>query len=787
MMRGRDDHRDADASSTASEPRLTPLGGEFADPALERRFRFDRFADLRRNARLLFALSTVLNTAFLLSDWRFAGTDHFYVAVTARLVVVAVSLLCLALAQAAVTVRAIYTISILWQWVTAAGVAVLVSSRSDLALFVVLLLPTVFYLTVPLPFAWTVIGGVGASVLLLAGYIDPAAGWRLATGLALALAVLNWALLLMVLRANRLDRRQWAAIQAERRANERLTESENVLEKTFQAVPVPLVVTTLKDGRVLRYNDVAARFYGAPASEHVGTSILRVYDDPSVRARLVRQLEEEGSLSGFETRIRLEDGSVRDVLLAARLTEMEGAPCIVAAVIDLSERLAAEQKARHAASHDALTGLPNRAAFQEHLERAFKERRLEQGVCLLMVDLDGLKDVNDTLGHDAGDVLIMETAHRLSLVVGERATLARFGGDEFVVLLRAREALAAGQRLAQAIISDLRRPVQHEGRQLSTRASIGIAACPEHDCAPAELMKDADLALYTAKQQGRNRCVVYAPAMRHAVSERVALSRDIGAALAHDQIVPYYQPKICLGTGRLIGFEALVRWQRDAQTVLAPAAFSLAMEDAELAFMIGERMARRVAADVRGWLEAGHGIGRVALNVSPAQFTHRELGTALLRHFHAAGVEAHHFDVEITETVFLGRNSDFVAPILDELYRAGVRIALDDFGTGYAGFTHLKQLPIDTIKIDQSFVKDIEQDAFDTAIVCAVIELGRNLGMRVVAEGVETVGQARFLKARGCEFAQGYLFARPMPATGVSAFLRAECSETAAARLALIA
>ncbi|MEP9349867.1 EAL domain-containing protein [Xanthobacter sp. KR7-225] len=784
MSRGLEEDGEERASA-ASELALTPLGGEFADPALERRFRTDRFADYRRNARLLFVLSAMLNSAFLVSDWRFAGTDHFYVAVSARLAVVAVSLFCLALAQTATGVRAIYAISLLWQAVTAVGVAVLVTSRSDIALFVVLLLPTVFYLTVPLPFVWTVIGGVGASILLLVGYIDPAEGWRAATGLALAAAVLNWALVLMVTRANRLDRRQWAAIQAERRANARLSESENILEKTFQAVPVPLVVTSLKDGRVLRYNEVAARFYGAPESEHIGTSILKAYADPSVRERLVRQLETDGFVTGYETRVRLADGSVRDVLLAARRTEMEGAPCVVAAVIDLSERLAAEQKARHAATHDALTGLPNRAAFQEHLERAFRERRLEQGICLLMVDLDGLKDVNDTLGHDAGDVLITETAHRLALVVGERATLARFGGDEFVALLRCRDALTAGVRLAQAITSDLRRPVQHDGRHLSTRASVGIAACPEHDSTPAELMKDADLALYTAKQQGRNRAVVYAPAMRQAVSERVALSRDIAAALADDQIVPYYQPKICLSTGRLTGFEALVRWQRDRQTVLAPAAFSLAMEDAELALLIGERMARRVAADVRGWLEAGHGIGRMALNVSPAQFTHRELATSMLRHFHAAGVEAHHFDVEITETVFLGRNSDFVAPILDELYRAGVRIALDDFGTGYAGFTHLKQLPIDTIKIDQSFVKDIEQDAFDTAIVCAVIELGRNLGMQVVAEGVETPGQARFLKARGCAFAQGYLFARPMPASDVAVFLRAEGRQAAEARLRL--
>lgn len=765
---------------------FTTLGGEFRDRAREDQFRADRFAEIWRNARLLFALSAILNAIFLLSDWRFAGTPHFYVAVSARLVVVAVSLLCLLLVRRARSIRMVDAISIFWEWTTAAMVALLVTSGSDIALFVVLLLPSIFYLTVPLPFAWTVAGGVGASVLLYAGYMDPATGWRSAMGLAFAVMVLNAALILVVARANRLERRQWSAMHSERRANARLRESENILEKTFQAVPVPLVVTVLSDGRILKYNEAAARYYGDEHREHTDTCIIDTYVDPAMRRELVRRVEAEGFVSGFETRLRLADGSKRDVLVAANLTQMEGTPCIVGAVIDLSERLAAEQKARYAATHDSLTGLPNRAAFQEKLDRAFVDRRLEEGVCLLLIDLDGLKDVNDTLGHDAGDVLLVETAHRLSLVVSEFGTLARLGGDEFVVLLKSRDALGAGRRLAYSINTDLRRPVLHEGRHLSTKVSIGIAACPEHDCTPSEIMKDADLALYTAKQQGRNRAAIYAPAMRQAVSERVSLARDIAGALADDQIVPYYQPKFSLQTGRLAGFEALARWRRNAHAVLAPAAFELAMEDAELALLIGERMARRVATDVRGWLEAGLPCGRVAINISPAQFTHRDLASGLLRHFHAAGVEADNFDVEITETVFLGRSSDHVAPILDELYRAGVRIALDDFGTGYAALTHLKQLPIDTIKIDQSFVKDIEQDAFDTAIVCAVIELGRNLGMRVIAEGLETEGQARFLKARGCEFAQGFFFSRPIPGPDVAAFLRAETEERAQARRALI-
>lgn len=772
--------------SPVGDLELTAIGGEFRDRAREKLFRADRLAEMQRNGRMLFALSALLNAIFLLSDWRFEGTAHFYVAIPARLAVVALSLLCLLLMHRARSIGAVDRISITWEWLTAVCVALLVTTGSDIALFVVLLLPSIYYLTVPLPFRWTVAGGVGTSILLYIGYLHPDVGWRAASGLAFAVLMLNAALVLVVTRANRLERLQWAAVHAERRANQRLRESENVLEKTFQAVPVPLVVTELKSGRIVKYNEAAMRYYGDPERQHVGSCIIDTYVDPAMRQDLVRRVTAQGFVSGFETRIRLADGSPRDVLIAASLTQMEETPCIVGAVIDLSERLAAEQKVRHAATHDALTGLPNRAAFQERLERAFLARRLEEGICLLLIDLDGLKDVNDTLGHDAGDVLLMETAHRLAVAVGESGPVARLGGDEFVVLIKARDALGAGRRLAHAVNTDLRRPVLHEGRQLSTRASIGIAACPEHDCTPAELMKDADLALYTAKQQGRNRAVVYAPAMRQAVSERVSLSRDISSALADDQIVPYYQPKFCLRTGALAGFEALARWRRNAHAVLAPAAFESAMADPELALLIGERMARRVASDVRGWVEAGLACGRVAINISPAQFTHRDLAKTLLRHFHAAGVEADNFDVEITETVFLGRSSDHVAPILDELYRAGVRVALDDFGTGYAALTHLKQLPIDTIKIDQSFVKDIEQDAFDTAIVCAVIELGRNLGMRVVAEGVETAGQARFLKARGCEFAQGFLFSRPIAGPDVAAFLRAEGEEAAQARLDLI-
>ncbi|MDI4665757.1 EAL domain-containing protein [Xanthobacter autotrophicus] len=772
-----------DPGPGADDPQLTAIGGEFVDPAQEAAFRQSRLAEARRQARLLFAASVILNALFLLSDWRFAGTPHFAVAVSARFVVIGLSLLCLGGIHLAVTPRRADVIYAIWQWGTATAVAVLVTSQSQLALLVVLLLPTIFYLAVPISFSWLVAGGVGSSLLLFYGYADTSIGWQVGLGLALAVASLNIALMIVVSRGNRMERQFWSAVGAAQRANERLRVSEDTLEKTFQAVPLPLMVARLDDGRHVKSNEAARRFYGVSLDGPDG-GLREGGIPPEAVGDLLGCLRAEGAVANFETTVKMADGEIRRVVLAAAAIPMETSPHLVAALVDVTERRSAEEHALYAATHDALTGLPNRAAFQARLGTALEARRPGQGICLLLIDLDGLKDVNDTLGHDAGDAALMETAHRLDDLLEHGGLLARLGGDEFVAVVEGPDPVAAGQRLAHNILAELRRPVLHAGRHFATRASIGLAACPDHDCTYGELMKDADLALYAAKQQGRNRAVVYAPAMRQAVLERVALNRAMRAALAEDEIIPFYQPKVSLVTGRIEGLEALVRWRRSPHVVLSPSAFEAALTDPELAVLIGERMVRRVASDVRGWIEAGHPCGRIAINLSPAQFAGRDLAATLLRQFHAAGVEPTHFDVEITETVFLGRSSDHVAPILDELYRAGVRIALDDFGTGYAGLIHLKQLPIDTIKIDQSFVKDIERDAFDTAIVCAVIDLGCTLGMRVVAEGLETAGQARFLKDKRCELAQGFFFFRPLDGAEMTELLRNEGEEAAAARLA---
>ena len=279
------------------------------------------------------------------------------------------------------------------------------------------------------------------------------------------------------------------------------------------------------------------------------------------------------------------------------------------------------------------------------------------------------------------------------------------------------------------------------------------------------------MALYAAKSLGRNRVVVYSPEMRDAIERRLVVVRDMRDAVAQGEIVPYYQPKVSLATGAIVGFEALARWKHPTKGLLTPGAFASAFDDPELAIAVGQHMLAAILSDLRAWLDQGLDCGRVALNLSSAEFREPGLADAVLGALAAAKIAARHIEIEITETVFLDKTSEHVAATLERLHDAGIRIALDDFGTGYASLTHLKQFPVDDIKIDQSFVRDLERDAEDAAIVSALIGLGRSLGMKVIAEGVETAGQLDYLRARSCDFAQGYLFAKPMPGSRVPWFL----------------
>ena len=460
-----------------------------------------------------------------------------------------------------------------------------------------------------------------------------------------------------------------------------------------------------------------------------------------------------------EVRYLAPDG--REVWLAIR-AEHEGDNRLIGITFDISDRKATEEAIWQTANQDPLTGLANRALFQTRLEDALVSAEgAGTGVGLLLLDLDDFKDINDTLGHAAGDQLLIETAARLTRLVGDRGTVARVGGDEFAVVLVQQSGLSDIASCADAIVEALRATFDYQGRALSTKASIGVAAFPEHHRDAVELMKDADIALYRAKEGGRSRAVVYTRAARDVMERRVSILREVRQGLEAAEFCPHYQPKVSLATGEIVGFEALARWRHPTLGLLTPAYFGSAFDDQDISAALATSMIGQVAADIRAWLDQGLEFGRVAVNLASADFADRTLATRIIAMLRDADVPTSRFEIEVTETVFLGRQTEGAAAVLREFHKAGISIALDDFGTGFASLTHLKQFPVDHIKIDQSFVRNLETDKNDAAIIAAVVSLGRNMGMNITAEGVENEGQAKRLREAGCDFGQGYFYAKP--------------------------
>ncbi|WP_112661626.1 putative bifunctional diguanylate cyclase/phosphodiesterase [Microvirga flavescens] len=750
---------------------LSPIGGEFKDPGCEAVFQAERLPEKFRHIRLLFILSALLNTLFLISDWRFYGEPHFQVAFSARLTVIAIALACYFAARRATGFCQAERVMLAWEWINAIAVGFLVSSHSDLALLVVLMLPSIYYLAVPTSFRWSVASGIGCSAIMLFGYVWPEGDKSDLVGLILAMVMLNLALILVVSRSNRLGRLEWLALQAERRAKNELAESRAMFESLFRTVPLPLVVVR-EDGSFINFNDAAVAFFGATSQMLGIQSVREFYANPEDRDNFLSILHKEGRTVDFETTVRTADGSLRNVLIAGTKFKTGGETYIISALVDITDRKAAEERVWRAASHDPLTDLPNRALFQGRFEQALAEaQHNSHSLALLLIDLDDFKSINDALGHDAGDAFLQEMARRLRKLVSKDDTVARLGGDEFVVILHSDATPEGTLSFVKTMLEELRRPFLFKSENISGRASVGIAIYPEHDTRPSELLKDADLALYSAKAKGRNRAAIYSPEMRDTIERKVTLVREIQDAVTQNLIVPYYQPKVNLFTGDIIGFEALARWDHPTQGLLAPISFAAAFEDPELSIAVGEHMIRRVAEDIRAWREQGIMCGRIAVNLSTAQFNWVGLARRFLEIVQRAGVDPKQMEIEITETVFLGRSSLHVATVLKQFHDSGVRIALDDFGTGYASLIHLKQFPVDDIKIDQSFIRDVEHDTESAAIVNAVLELGKSLEMDVIAEGVETEGQAEFLREHGCLYAQGNLYAHPMPASEVAPFL----------------
>lgn len=435
---------------------------------------------------------------------------------------------------------------------------------------------------------------------------------------------------------------------------------------------------------------------------------------------------------------------------------------------DITEHRDHLAQIRWSASHDMLTELPNRRFFGERLEKALA-RAAAQGLSagLLLLDVDDFKLTNDAIGHDAGDALLKTFAKRLQKVARTNETIARLGGDEFAIIIPELTDRRSLEAVVQDIQAQLSEPFVYQGHVFDCRASIGKAIYPLHGQTADDLLKNADIALYAAKASGRGNVRRFDPSMRNDMQRRLGMVEQARVALRHDCILPFYQPKIDFRTGRLAGFEALLRWRDAEGEIQPPTAIAAAFEDLDVAQALSERMQLRILADIRNWIDRGIDFDHVAINASAAEFRQNDFAEQLLNRINAAGVPTSCVKLEVTETVFVGRGADYVDRALKLLSAAGIRIALDDFGTGYASLSHLRQFPVDVIKIDQSFVRNIEIDPDNTAIIKALISLGKQLSIRIVAEGIEIQAQSTFLADHGCDYGQGYLFSRAVPATEV--------------------
>jgi len=427
------------------------------------------------------------------------------------------------------------------------------------------------------------------------------------------------------------------------------------------------------------------------------------------------------------------------------------------------------QQLQWSSEHDSLTGLPNRRAFEMKLQAGTLNAMATGGnLGLLLIDLDHFKHVNDTLGHQAGDFLLMNFAERLAASVRESDFVARLGGDEFAVILHHVRGEADLLRAGASILARIQAPILYEGRSLSARASIGGAVYPRDAGSANELFKNADTALFALKAEGRGGTRMFHTSMcdqMHSVASQISLAR---AAIQSDVIRPYYQPKVCLQSGDIVGFEALLRVEQPGGTPQPPASIAEAFKEYELASTLGDRMQGAVLGDVAGWVSQGLPFGRVSINAAPAEFLRDDYAERLLAMLARFGVSPEHIEVEVTEQVFMERGGAYVTRALRELHRQGIRISLDDFGTGYSSLSHLRDYPVDVVKIDRSFVEQVTIRPDMAAIVRAIANLCSSLGLQVVAEGIETPEQAARLVAKGCGIGQGYLFGRPVPASKVS-------------------
>ncbi|MEO5364904.1 MAG: EAL domain-containing protein [Magnetococcus sp. WYHC-3] len=564
--------------------------------------------------------------------------------------------------------------------------------------------------------------------------------------------------------------------QLEREIGERIRVESNLrlLAKVFECASEAIVITDMS-GVILDVNAAFTAITGYERHEALGHTprIMKSgRHDKDFYHALWQTVLDKGVWRG-EIWDRRKNGEIYPKWLTINMVRNDAQQPVnmVAIFNDISESKATEERLERLAYFDALTNLPNRFFFKTRLDHdMLSARRNQRLLALLFVDLDRFKTVNDTLGHSAGDLLLQHVAERIGASVRVTDTVARLGGDEFTVILTDIHTDQDVAHVAQKILDSLLRPLDLLGHEIFVGASIGIAMFPadgeDHDT----LTKNADVAMYQAKEAGRGVYRFFSPDMHAETSKKLALEGQLRRAIDNDELLLHYQPKLELASGRVLGMEALVRWRRSASVMVSPAEFIPLAEETGLSLALGDWVLTEACRQTQQWRLEGLGDLRVAVNLSAREFHQPDLLERLEGHLRRSGLPARCLEIEITEGTAL-TELDWAVTVMNGMRSMGIHVAMDDFGTGYSSLSYLKRLPIDVIKIDRSFVGDLPADRVDSAIIAAIITMSRQMDLAVVAEGVESEAQFEFLRQVGCTQIQGYLISRPLEAAAFARFV----------------
>ena len=545
-----------------------------------------------------------------------------------------------------------------------------------------------------------------------------------------------------------------------------ITEANRTLVSAQRLAGVGNWSKDLKTGKTT-WSEELYRIFGVAQSQ-APTDDIRGFDHPE-DSSIVRDAVEEFGRTGasyrVDHRIVLADGTIKFVQEQAEVSNDDsGVPSrIIGTIVDVTERKLAEARLAYLAHHDALTGLPNRTMLTERLEHSMAyAHRQNRFVAVLFLDLDRFKTINDTRGHVVGDELLRQVASRLRSVVRETDTVARAGGDEFIIVVGDVGDPSHLLTVANTVHSAFAKPFDLNGDEAFVSASIGVSVYPRDGLDVDTLVKNADAALYQAKDRGRNGVQYFTSDLVESASRRLALEADMRRALERNEFVLYYQPLVGLRSGRLLGFEALLRWRHPVLGLVMPEEFIPVAEESGLIVQLGEWVLRTACLQQKAWSQAGYDVERVTVNISARQFQHRDLADVVGNIITQTGIARGALELELTETLLMSDVTNSVST-LRSLRRMGVAISIDDFGTGYSSLGYLKNFPIDSLKIDRTFVRDITTDRYDEAIAAAIVALARSLGLHVIAEGVETPSQLTQLLRLGCDEGQGYHFGAAQP------------------------